>query len=323
MLSPQVSSQTGRTDVLAWPWRLAVHEPKNKNVLQRKMSVASSFRIFLFFADELFKFFPSLDKCRRNQEGAVTDNYKYPGLQMVWMKIGVKLWADHKDYAKKILPHVDFFEVVAEAGKNFSFLSAIKKPVIIHAEDFSFQTNLANPENNAISKDYLQFALDLQKKINASYVILNPGIRFNNKCTIQNHIDLFKKLPVKKILFENQPPLKNRTYPFFCRTYDDLYDMCRKTGAGFCFDFDHAYASAFFFERDPVKFCKDILDLRPKHIHISNGKNASYIDYHLHFHEGDFNMMQMKELLPSDVWITVDTANDLDQQIEEIKFLRT
>jgi endonuclease IV len=239
------------------------------------------------------------------------------------MKVGVKLWADNKDYARKIEKHVDFFEVIAEEGKNYSFLTKIKKPLIIHAEDFRFQTNLANPENNTLSIRYLTFAFDLLKKHGAPYIILNPGIRFNNKCIILNHVALFKKFNAKKILVENQPPLKNRTYPFFCRNYDEVYEMFRKTGVGFCLDFDHAYASSYFFERETMKFCCDLLDMKPRHIHISNGKNNSYIDYHLHFTEGDFNMMQMKELIPPDMWVTLDTANDLDQQLEEIRFLRS
>jgi endonuclease IV len=239
------------------------------------------------------------------------------------MKIGVKLFSQQKDYARKIGPHVDFFEVVAEEGKNYSFLSKIQKPLIIHAEDFKFQSNLANPENNSVSIAYLNFAFELMKTTKAEYVILNPGIRFNNKCTLQNHIELFKKFNAKKILIENQPPLKNRTYPFFARTYDEIYEFIKKTGVSFCLDFDHAYASSFFFERDAQKFCTDFLDLKPRHIHMSNGKNASYIDYHLHFNEGDFNMMQMKDLIPDDMWVTIDTQNDYDAQLEEIKFLRS
>jgi endonuclease IV len=252
-----------------------------------------------------------------------TDKYKYPPILYDGMKIGVKLFADNKEYAKKIGKLVDFFEVIVEEGKNYSFLSKIDKPIVLHAEEFKFKTNLGNPENNAFSIQYLDHVFALLKTYGAQYIILNPGIRFNNKCTTQNHIALFKKYNVKKILLENQPPLKNRTYPFYCRNYDEAYELMKRSGVSLCFDFDHAYASSFFFERDSAKFCRDILDLKPRHIHISNGKNTSYIDYHLHFHEGDFNIMQMKELIPENVLVTIDTANDLDEQIEEIKFLRT
>ncbi|MBU1975084.1 MAG: hypothetical protein KKG59_01630 [Nanoarchaeota archaeon] len=238
------------------------------------------------------------------------------------MKIGVKIHPDNKEYIQQIKPHVDFFEIIAIQGKSYGFLNRINIPLVIHAEDFKYKTNLANPANNDISAVYLRFAFDLLKEHKAEHLVLNPGVRFNNKCTSDNHAKIFHKFGYKKVLIENQPPLKNRTYPFYARNYDEMRQFLKKTKAGFCLDLDHAYASAFFFNRDPVDFIKDMLDLKPKHIHISNGRSQSYIDAHLHFAEGDFNMLQMKELIPNDVWVTIDTNSDLNEQLEEIKFLR-
>lgn len=238
------------------------------------------------------------------------------------MKIGVKIHPDNKDYVKQIRPYVDFFEVVAIEGKNYSFLKTEKTPLVVHAEDFKYQANLANPGNNSINQRYLAFVFELLDELKAKHIVINPGVRFNNKCSTENHALLFKKFKSRKMLVENQPPLKNRTYPFYCRNYDEIRQFNKLTKTGFCMDLAHAYASAFFFNREPVDFCDHMLDLDPKHVHISNGRSQSYLDPHLHFDEGDFNMVQMKELIPRDAMVTLDTDNDLDAQIEEIKFLK-
>ena len=238
------------------------------------------------------------------------------------MKLGVKIYPDNPEYARKIKDHVDFYEVMCVEGANYGFMSTLEKPLVLHAEDFKYQTNLANPANNIGSEHYLKFIFDLLKRYGAEHIIMNPGIRFNNKCTTDNMKVLFRKFPVRKIFIENQPPLKSRTYPFFCRSYDEVRIFLKNYQTKFCFDFDHAFASAFFFDKEPFEFCRNLLDLKPEHIHISNGKNLSYLDTHLHFDEGDFNMVAMKEMMPKDTYVTVDTVNDLQEQIEELKFLR-
>lgn len=237
------------------------------------------------------------------------------------VKVGVKIFPDNKEYVKKIDGYVDFYEIVIVEGKKYDFVSKIKKPFFFHSDDFKYQTNLSNPDVNNANEKYLAFSLALLKEHNALGLIVNPGTRFNNRCSTDNLVTLFKKYNAKKIIIENQPPLKNRTYPFFARNYDEMYTLLKKTGVSCCLDLLHAYASSFFFDKDPEKFCRDLLDLRPRNIHISNGKNGSYIDYHLHFSDGDFNMMQMKDIIPADSWVTLDTANDIDIQREEIKFI--
>jgi hypothetical protein len=238
------------------------------------------------------------------------------------MKVGVKIFPDNKEYAKRIESHVDFYEVVIIEGKKYDFMKKLDKPFFLHSEDFKYQTNLANPDVNKANVRYLSYALGLLKEYNALGLIVNPGTRFNNRCSIDNFVKLFKKFNAKKIIIENQPPLKNRTYPFFARNYDEVYTLLKKTGVFCCIDLLHAYSSSFFFDKDPEKFCKDLLDLKPKNIHISNGRNGSYIDYHLHFSDGDFNMMQMKALIPKDALVTLDTPNDFDIQLEEIRFIK-
>ncbi|MFH1915856.1 MAG: hypothetical protein ABIJ21_01195 [Nanoarchaeota archaeon] len=239
------------------------------------------------------------------------------------MKIGVKIYPDNISYAKKIEKFVDFYEVVIMEGKKYDFLKKLKHPFFFHSDDFKYQTNLANPDNNSASERYLKFSFDLMKQHKALGLITNPGTRFNNRCSTENLIRFFRKFGPKKIILENQPPLKNRTYPFFARNYDEVHQIMKKSGVSCCIDFDHAYASAFFFGKDPVRFCQDLLDLKPKNVHISNGRNESYIDSHLHFLEGDFNMMKMKSLIPPDVMVTIDTSNDFEIQLSEIKFLRS
>ncbi|MFH1072351.1 MAG: TIM barrel protein [Nanoarchaeota archaeon] len=238
------------------------------------------------------------------------------------MKIGVKIHPDNPGYLKDIKNYIDFIELVAIEGKSYNFLKSNQLPVIIHSEDFNYQANLVNADNNVVNKRYLEFLIDMVKKFKAPYIILNPGIKINNRCTVQNLSALLKKEYVKKVIIENQPALKNKTYPFFGRNYDEIQAILKQAGIGFCFDFAHAFASAFYFEKEPLRFCMDILELRPRHIHISNGRSMSFLDLHLHFTKGDFDMGKLKELIPKDAWVTVDTTNDLLEQLEEIAFLR-
>ncbi|MFH1399937.1 MAG: TIM barrel protein, partial [Nanoarchaeota archaeon] len=159
-------------------------------------------------------------------------------------------------------------------------------------------------------------------EVDAKFVVVNPGVKFNNRCSVQQFAAVLSRFPKERILFENMPPLRNRTYPHYGRNYDEVQSIIKLTGFGFCLDFCHAAASAYFFEREPVKFCEDLVDLNPTIFHLSNGKKRSFIDQHLHFDEGEFDMVAFRSMLPQDAWVELETPLHEHIQLREIEFLR-
>ncbi len=59
------------------------------------------------------------------------------------MKIGVKTY-DNPLFLKEFVDKVDFFEVMAIEGKDYSFLKSFNKPVVVHAQHDSFGINNAD-----------------------------------------------------------------------------------------------------------------------------------------------------------------------------------
>lgn len=235
------------------------------------------------------------------------------------MKVGVKIWDNEKDIAKakEIAPYVDFIEVMASNPKFIPLLKEINVPYVIHCMHQEHDVNFANRKKHYANYASLLTAIKFADELNAKFIVVHQGYLEDGNCNIQNVGSFFSKIDDKRILFENLP--MNDQIDFIGTRVDDIKKLMQLGGKGLCLDFAHGIMTAEVLKMHPVVYLKGFLDLKPKYFHIANVKQ---MEDHKHFEEGDFQMELLKNLLPKDAYVCIETSLDVEKLKKEIEFLK-
>ncbi len=164
------------------------------------------------------------------------------------MKFGVKTY-DDEEFLDYFFGKVDFFEVQAVRGRDYSFLKkfAGKIPIVIHSEHSGFGINAADSLLKNENRESINFAIKVANLAKAEKIIFHPGNISNENCSRENAIKFMKSIKDKRILLENLPISKE--FDCFGSTRQEIQELKEKTGFGFCFDLNHAIESAFFIRK--------------------------------------------------------------------------
>ncbi len=250
-------------------------------------------------------------------------------------KLGLKLWSVNTDYyyeeAKKLYNKgvFDYIElyVVPNTLETIDKWSKIGIPFIIHCPHFMHGFNLAKAEkkenNFAIYQEVKQFA-DI---LNAKYIIFHGGVDGDIKETARQ-LTSFNE---PRALIENKPmvALPNRMGGNFCRGYnkEEIQIVKQASSCGFCLDFGHAICAANFQKKEIYEYCKEFLALKPNMFHLTDNTdiNSPY-DTHPNLGKGQLNLEKIKQMLPQDAIITLETdktsKTNLDDFIGDSKCMR-
>lgn len=241
----------------------------------------------------------------------------------VSMKTGIKMYYPDEAYMKKILEHVDFFEVMAIETEDYDFLRKFDIPFVIHTEHWKFGVNIAYSELAERNRKALEFAIKLADITNARTIILHPGFTKNGHGSEKAAVDFLKGFDDSRIVLENMIP-EFEGMKFLGLTPQDMKRLMEASGFGLNLDVGHSSAVACYLKKDHVGFTEEFFRLQPRHFHFADGKSESPVDFHLHIGEGNLNMKAFRQMLPKNAWVTLETyINDFQKQLNDIRFMRS
>jgi sugar phosphate isomerase/epimerase len=242
------------------------------------------------------------------------------------LKVGVKIWPDKADYALEIAEHVDFIEIMARRGGDFSFLQDIDLPFVVHAEHGGQGVNYADIANRSVSNESIRLAIDLADRINARVIVAHSGFLDSTPNTSPENVTEFLKgikdsrIVVENLVFREPMGGKVVTYPF--STPEQMKPLLEATGKGMCLDLSHTNVTASFMGADYMEMLNRFMELRPRHFHACGGVAGKPDDLHLHVWEGTLDIAAFKRMLPKGAWVTLETPTDLEGQLRDIEVMR-
>ncbi len=234
------------------------------------------------------------------------------------MKIGVKTF-DNPKFLKNFENKVDFFEIMAAQKNDYSFLKNFSLPIVIHAEHDKFGFNPADISKKEFNMKAIKFAIKIADLSNAKKIIVHPGQIENKNCSIKNAINFFKEINDKRILIENLPNSRNPNIIRLCQTPIQIKKFMKETGAGFCFDVNHALIGIKHFEN--YEFIEEYIKLNPNHYHIG-GQRSLNGETHISFLNSDLNLKEILKYYPENSEITLETEVDVEKTEEDLKIVR-
>ena len=233
------------------------------------------------------------------------------------MKIGVKTYYN-EDFLRKLKDKVDFFEIVAIEGKEYSFLNSLSKPVVVHAQHERFGINLSDKKNLQKKINSINFAIKIADLCKSEKIIIHSGNIQSSSCSTDESIRFIKSIKDRRILLENLPQWEN----YLCNTPKEVSNFMEKTGAGFCFDINHAIQTAYVCEIDPYKFCNEFIKLKPNHYHLGGQKNGKENETHLNFKDSEINLKKIFKMLPKNAEITLETTTNSEEVEKDLEIIR-
>jgi endonuclease IV len=235
------------------------------------------------------------------------------------MKIGVKTF-DDENFLKPFENKVDFFEIMAVQGNDYSFLKNFSLPMVIHAEHQGFGMNPADLTKRKQNLKSVNFARKIADLAKAKKIIVHPGEieSGNNNCSLENSINFFNELNDERIIVENLPSKLNLTR--LCENPNEIKEFMERTKTGFCFDVNHSINNLRILDRD-YSFVKEYLQLNPTHYHIGGQRFGDYTA-HFCFANSDLDIKKVLNYYPNDAEITLETEVDIRKTEEDVKTIK-
>ncbi|MFH1063454.1 MAG: TIM barrel protein [Candidatus Woesearchaeota archaeon] len=237
------------------------------------------------------------------------------------MEIGLKIYPEDLDYAKKLARYCDFFEVTAIPGSDFRKLKLLGKPFTIHTIHSKWGFNTANPEKEStINRKGISVAEDAADILDADTIVVHPGYLESAGCSITTTIKTIRRLD-KRFAVENLPPSTKGFVHVGC-SLKELHKILSATKKRLCLDFPHAAEFAYQNGLDYTHFIKRLMRFSPEYFHISDTNIQDKRDLHLHLKEGDLRLDYFKDILPKDARVVLETAHEFRKQHKDIQVLR-
>ncbi len=249
---------------------------------------------------------------------------------------GLKLWSINENYidiAKKLYDEnvYDYIELYAyPSSSNYIPLwKALDIPYIIHAPHFMQGVNLSIKDNFYKNVELINEARNYADKLNASKIIIHPGIKGDYKETARQ-INLIKD---ERFIIENKPynvavVSSNLNADDICVGHSpkEIKYIINETGIGFCLDLGHGICASNSLGVNYLDFLKEFLELSPYMFHISDGDTRGRIDKHYNIEQGNFDFNELFSLIPDNKMISVETnkasKDNLDDFVVDIKLLK-
>lgn len=244
------------------------------------------------------------------------------------IKIGVKFGPTmSSEYPKEIKDMADYFELYGKTDFDYSFAERYTKPIVVHAPHFFEKVNFCNPKREKINLEAINWAKKTADKFGAEKIIIHPEFKETKECSLGVLTNFIKENFDKRFYIENMPCEAEGNRSYFCSTPEEIKEVVQNTGVNFCLDFAHATEYAAGADLDLEKFLKELLSLSPGHFHISdsnlkNIKNMKLEDEHLTLFKGSIDLNLIKNLLPDNAEVTIETPQIVSEQLKEMEFLR-
>ncbi len=246
------------------------------------------------------------------------------------VKIGVKIMPFAKEsYIRGIEKFADYFEIYADlnVGCDDGCLSELNIPVsVVHIAHFDSGVNFSDSTRREINLSALEKALEIADHFKSKKIIFHPELIEHNSCSVDNLVEFIITNNDSRLMIENMP-FSSEELEHMCRNCEEINEVILKTGTGFCLDFTHASEYAARMAMDSDKLISEMLSLNPKHFHLSDTDLSKVFDHnynetHLNLGAGNMNMELIKRIIPINSEVTIETPQNLQEQIREIEYLK-
>jgi endonuclease IV len=244
------------------------------------------------------------------------------------MKIGVKLYPDRLEDAKRLQHDADYFEVLArqDQRKDVEAFGGLDKPtLVVHNEHLRFGVNISDRNKHDLNLKSVRFAQEMADRFDSKYIILHSGKK-DGDYSVRNIIDFYKEIGDKRIVTENLPfksKAAGKSYVGFGRIREEISEIMKAAGVGLCFDFGHAWSVAFGLGKDHVKMTREFLKLKPSMFHFYDSLLKGEMETHLNIGDGDADVAFFKSLLPRNAIVSLETDfQDPKKQLNDVRFMR-
>lgn len=238
-------------------------------------------------------------------------------------KLGLKLWSINENYIKEairlyeegIYSYIELYIVPGSFDNYINLWKSFKIPFSLHAPHYMNGMNLADKSN--LVKN-LELTAEVQKfadELKAEYIIFHPGMEGDIEETVRQ----LNIINDHRIFIENKPYIAPLKQNFICNgnSPEEINYILNNTNVKFCLDVGHAICAANSYEKDPLDFLNEFINLNPAMYHLSDGEMNSKIDKHLNFGQGDFDIEKILNFLPENARITLETNKNPEKNLED------
>jgi len=233
------------------------------------------------------------------------------------MKIGVKNYGD-LDYFRALNDKADYFEIMAIPGKDYSYMDEFDKPIVIHAQHEGFGINIADKSKFDKNLESINFAISLADKFNSKVIILHPGKISDSNCSEEQAISFLNSIKDKRVIIENVTFVKNK----IGITPENIANLMKKTGRGFCFDVNHAIITALELGKEPYEYLKEFVKLKPSYYHIGGQTTKGDGKTHLSFKHSDIDLDKIMKIIPKDAELTLEVSMNIEDTKYDVDLIR-
>lgn len=245
--------------------------------------------------------------------------------------IGLKLWSTNSNYVQAashlydqgLYQYIELFSVPGSYqnfGTMWQPLVHSGVPFIIHAPHSATGLNLANGNARQKNRTLIEESLHYADALHARYVIFHLGVNGS----VEEAAHQLRSVYDHRMLIENKPY-------FGIDHTDQQQSLCvgvspedialaqELSGAGFCLDLAHAVYAANALCVEPFTMIKAFLLRNPAMYHLSDGNWEGFVDDHKNLGKGTFNLQQMLSLLPQPSWISLETAKNYQDRLDDFE----
>lgn len=237
------------------------------------------------------------------------------------MDIGIKIFPEDLEYAKRIANYCDFFEVMAVPKSDFSAMKALGKPFTIHTIHSHWGFNPTNPVKRKLNLLGVYTAARAADILRADVIVVHPGQIESAKCSLKHAVSFISKLD-SRFVVENMPATVKEMSHVGC-DIADLQQLTRRPKKRVCLDFPHAAEYARSRGLDYRVFVKSLMDeFSPRYFHISDTRIQNRTDMHLHLKEGNLRLWYFEKIMPKNSRLLIETAHEFRKQHRDILLLK-
>jgi len=231
------------------------------------------------------------------------------------MQFGLKLGSTNIKYTEDILSfyeedyfqYIELFAVPESLNNTIEYWKQFSIPIIIHAPHSSAGMNLSLPEELENNKIKLLETFKFADILKSETIIFHSGVNGN----IDETINQLRPFVDSRCVIENKPMKGLNGEKCLGSTPDEIKYITNNIQIGFCFDFGHAICAANSINKEPIRFIEDFLTFNPIMYHLTDGDYKGEYDSHLHYGKGNYPLLELIKMLPSNSKVTNEAKNDV------------
>lgn len=238
-------------------------------------------------------------------------------------RLGLKLWSTDLASASEARSLIDsgtynYIELFSVPGSLESTLDSWRSPgteFVIHAPHSLKGLNFASRDSEQRNTTLAEEAFAFADALDAASVIFHPGINGPVEETIRQML----LLRDPRTVVENKPMRGLQGEACVGWSQDQIAEIVRAVGCGFCLDFGHAVCAANAAQTDPLEVLKGFLRLRPLLYHLTDGLLDGCVDAHVRYGRGNYPLRSFISMVPEGARLTNEGARSAGAGLEEAR----